>query len=302
MPNNGNPTRPLRLGLVGCGRLAELGYVPALASLDEVELAAAADPDARRRALIATNGTRAFASADALLEDGAVDALIVASPAREHARHAELAAEAGLACLVEKPPAVDAVEAERLAEMSPAIWIGFNRRFQHGARLLAGVPSEGPLELELELRYRRPSWCPLEVADAALIDLVPHLVDLTLLITGAEDAAVQSATVGEERVSLELATARGRASLACATDRAYLERAILRDADGRRVAESVAGGPLRALATRLPGREHPLVESLREQLRAFAAAVRGGDPGLLASARDGARAMRVVDAVARGAP
>ena len=300
MPNNGTVHRPLRLGLVGCGRLAELGYVPALASLPEVELAAVADPDAHRRALIAANGTRAFGSAEALLDAGAVDALVVASPAREHARHARLAVAAGLPCLVEKPPAADAVEAQRLAEMGSGIWIGFNRRFQHGARLLAAAPAEGPLELELELRYRRPSWRALEVADAALIDLAPHLVDLVLLITGAEGATVDSARVGEERVELALTTPRGRARLACATDRAYRERAILRDADGRRIAESAAGGPLRALATRVPGREHPLVHSLRAQMRAFAAAVRGGDPGLLASAGDGARAMRVIDAAARG--
>ena len=56
-----------------------------------------------------------------------------------------------------------------------------------------------------------------------------------------------------------------------------------------------AGGPVAALTSRLPGRAHPLVESLRDQLAAFARAVRGGSPGLLASAADGARVMRLID-------
>jgi predicted dehydrogenase len=44
--------RPLRLGLAGCGRLAERGYLPALALRDDVELVAVVDVDpARCRAL-----------------------------------------------------------------------------------------------------------------------------------------------------------------------------------------------------------------------------------------------------------
>jgi hypothetical protein len=44
---------PLRLGLVGCGRLAERGYVRAVARAKGVEIVAVADPDRSRRGLIA---------------------------------------------------------------------------------------------------------------------------------------------------------------------------------------------------------------------------------------------------------
>jgi len=44
---------PLRLGLVGCGRLAELGYAPAAAAARGVEIVAVADPDRDRRGLLA---------------------------------------------------------------------------------------------------------------------------------------------------------------------------------------------------------------------------------------------------------
>ena len=49
---------PLRLGLIGCGRLAELGYAPAIARLGEVELVAVADPDRERRDAVGGPGRR----------------------------------------------------------------------------------------------------------------------------------------------------------------------------------------------------------------------------------------------------
>jgi predicted dehydrogenase len=299
------PGAPLRLGLVGCGRLAELGYLPALAGLPEVELAAVADPDAGRReaiaALAARNGggsghaARTYAGAGELVGAGGVDAIVVASPAGAHAEDAEVAAGAGLPCVVEKPPAPDAAGARALAALEPAPWIGFNRRFDHGRALVDAIPADGPLELELELRYRRASWQALTVRDDALLDLAPHLVDLALLLTGAPTAAVRSAEVGPARAALQLETHRGPVAIRCATDRPHAELAIVRRPGGERLAQSRAGGLAAALAGRLRRSEHPLVGSLRRQLAAFATAARGGGSRLLASAEDGVRTMLVID-------
>ena len=129
---------PLRIGLVGCGRLAELGYVPAFSRAEEVVLAAVADPVAGRRdriaGMAAARGVRptSHAGAGELLAASDVEALVIASPPVEHLRQAQLAAGAGLPTLVEKPPALAGAGAEQLAALRPAPWIGFNRRFQHG--------------------------------------------------------------------------------------------------------------------------------------------------------------------------
>jgi predicted dehydrogenase len=297
--------RPVRLGLVGCGRVAELGYLPALAGLDQVELVAVADPIGDRRDRIATMSAglgarpRAHGSLGELMREGDVDALVIASPPVEHARQAEVAAEAGLPALVEKPPAPTLEDAERLAALGPAAFIGFNRRFQHGAAVLGRVPAEGRIELELELDYRRRSWRPLTVDDEVLIDLVPHLVDLALLLTRVGEVRVSAARVSRDRARLDLDTGRGLARIRCASDRPHRERVRVRGPGGRRLAAAGSGGPVAALTSRLPGRGHPLVRSLRDQLGAFADAVRGGSPGLLASAADGARVMRVIDEARR---
>ena len=299
-----SPRQPLRVGLVGCGRLAELGYLPALAGLDQVQLVAVADPVVGRRDRIAAHAAlrvrpRAHGTVAELLAAGEVDALVIASPAGEHLQQAELAAAAGLPALVEKPPAPALDEAERLAALSPAPWIGFNRRFQHGAPLLGRLPAKGPLELELELDYRRRSWRPLVVNEEVLTDVAPHLVDLALVLSGVEGARVSSARISHDRAHLELDTGRGRARIRCASDRPHRERVQVRGEGGRRLATIGSGGPVAALTSRLPGRAHPLVQSLRDQLGAFASAIRGGSPGLLASAADGARVMRVIDEARR---
>jgi len=286
----------LRLGLVGCGRLAEAGYLPALAGLSEFTVTAVADPAANRReriAALAPGAPAQFGDAGALAASGEVDAAVVASPAEYHVADAAALTSAGIPCLIEKPPAPELVGAEILAQLTPAPWIGFNRRFTHGAKVIGSVPPEGPIELKLDLRYRRASWASVQVGDPVVLDLAPHLVDLTLLLSGSPEAGVRAARLGHERAEIELETGRGIAHISCASDRAHRERVIVR-AEDRRVAVSADGGPLGLITSRLPGREHPLVRSLRAQLEAFAAAVRGGDPGLLATAEDGVRTMRVI--------
>ena len=291
----------LRLGLVGCGRLAELGYVPAIAGLADVGLTALADPDPERRATVARlvaarePAPRTHASVAELLAGGEVDAVIVASPAAEHVWQAELACRAGIPCLVEKPPAPNLAGARRLAGLSPAPWVGFNRRFAYRDSILAAADAQGPLELELELSYRRASWRALVVDDPALLDLAPHLVDLALIAFGRAPVRVRSATFAASRAEISLESERGRAMLRCASDRAHRERVIIRDRQGRTLARGRAGGPLAAIGGWIAGRDHPLVGSLRDQVAAFASVARGDRPAELASAADGARVMAVID-------
>jgi predicted dehydrogenase len=286
----------LRVGVIGCGRLAELGYLPAAAGTSAVQVTAVADPDAERREQVAAiAGARAHPSAAELIASGSVDAVVVASPPELHVEQAALAARAGLPCLVEKPPAPDATGARELTALDPAPWIGFNRRFAQAGSLRTEIPGDGPLELEFEIHYRRASWDPVVVRDDALADLGAHLTDLARHLSGGGDAQVRRAALGPGRAEIELELARGRANLSAAIDRPYRERAVVRRPGGPKLAAVSTPGPVPGLYHRLRGREHPLVASLRAQLEAFARAARGGDPGPLATARDGVRAMLLVD-------
>ena len=261
----------------------------------EARLAAVVDTDPRRCAEVAP-GVAAYPSVDALVAAGDVDAVVVATPVAAHVPAARAVARAGLPALVEKPPAPDADGARELAALRPAPWIGFNRRF-----LLAAAASRGRevAHLRVVLHYRRASWRPVEVHDDALLDLGPHAIDLVGWV-GSPVRRVRATTLSHDRCELELDLAGGTASVSCATDRLHRELVEARDASGSLVARDARGGMARAIVARLrPSTAHALVDSLAAELEAFCAAVRGGDPGALATAEDGVAAMAAVDAARR---
>ena len=289
----------LRLGLVGCGRLAECGYAPAAARAKGIEIVAVADPDRSRRGLLAAKlGASGHARTSELLASGPLDGVVICSTPEYHEESAALVAAAGLTALVEKPPAPDAAGALRMAALSPAPYTGFNRRFDQGTELADRVPAIGDLELHLVLYYRRASWRPLQRGEDALLDLGPHLVDLALMLTGALPLAVR-AHAARERAGIALATSRGSVRIEVATDRPYHELVEVRDGAGRRIARATRGGHVRGVASRLTPGAHPLVRSLTAQLEAFGRALRGQDSGLLGTAVEGAAVMCVLDAARR---
>jgi predicted dehydrogenase len=295
----------VRIGLVGAGRLAQVGYLPALAAARGVTLAAVAEPDPLRRGRLAAlaGGVPAFPDAAALLAAAGevpVDALVLASPAPAHLPDARAAAEAGLPVLVEKPPAPDRAGAAALAALDPAPWVALNRRFDPGVAVLrAATPAGAEVALTLEIAYRRRGWRPHQADDDALLDLGPHLVDLARWIARAEVTEVLRASVAPERAAFDLALGPARARIRCATDRPHRERVEIRRRGGARLGRHTAGGPVAAVLGRLPGRRraHPLVASLTAELEAFGRTVRGEPDPTLATAADGLAAMTVLDAV-----
>jgi predicted dehydrogenase len=298
--------RPLALGLVGCGRLAEVGYLPAVSLSRRVHLVAAADPDATRRSQLAASAARrgidriaTFPDAQRMIEDAHLDAVVLATPAHAHVSDARRAAAAGVAVLVEKPPAVDADAASELFALSPTPWIGFNRRFDPGAvALRRAVPPTGELELGIGISYRRQSWRAHDVRDDALLDLGPHLVDWATWITGSDVVEVVRADLGPEHATVELQLERGHAVVSAATDKVHSEHLEVFDASGQRVGSHRLGGLVDAVRARVDPRRRPsaLVISLARQLDAFASTVIDGGATELATAAEGVRVMRVIDA------
>jgi FkbM family methyltransferase len=130
---NGPASRPLRLGIVGCGVITETAHIPAASEVDEVRLVAMVDTDlARAESLAARFGVpRAAARLGDLI--GEIDAVILATP--PHVRP-ELAREAfahGLHVLCEKPLANSAHECRQMiAEAQAAgrtLAVGHTYRF-----------------------------------------------------------------------------------------------------------------------------------------------------------------------------
>jgi len=291
----------LTLGIAGCGRIVQAGYVPALGRLPELEVVAVADPVRDRRERVAAEiagAPRPFASVGEMLEATRPEAVLVASPPSAHLEHATGAADAGAVILVEKPPGRDLADAEAIARLRPRPWIGFNRRFSHLRSLAGRLPGEGTLDVSIAISYRRRSWRAHEVRTDALADLGPHAVDLARRILEGLDS-VRAAEIDFDRAELDVSGSRGRARIICATNRPWTERIEVRSA-GRRVAASLHGGLRSQLRLRRKGGEHPLTASLAAQMGAFAAAAAGDADGL-ATAADGVAVMRALEAVRRSA-
>jgi predicted dehydrogenase len=298
MPERGD----VRIGLVGCGRLAARGYVPAFRRASGVRLAAVADVDpARCRALVPE--LPAYDSARALVSAGGIDGVVIATPTRAHASEASVVAEAGLPALVEKPPGLDASEAARLVSLRPAPHVGFNRRFAPEiARLQEALVACPNLDVTLQMHYRRRAWGPYDMRDDALLDLAPHLVDLVRWLTRSDVLRVRTRVLTRERAVFAMELSGSTATVHCASDRVSFECVEARDSGGRLVARYRQGGLATAIRHRVwPPAEPALVATLTRQIEAFGRVVRGGDGVPLATAIDGLAVMRALDAVRRSA-
>jgi predicted dehydrogenase len=123
-----------RIGLMGCGKVADYGHMPAIAETDELEVVALFDPnEASRKAMrekfnvpLATGDIDEFFAAD-------LDGVTITSAAPVHAANISAAAERSLPILCEKPLAMTVAEIESIVATVEAagvpLWVGFDYRF-----------------------------------------------------------------------------------------------------------------------------------------------------------------------------
>jgi predicted dehydrogenase len=95
----------LRIGIVGCGRIADLQVLGYLAH-PRARIVAVCDVDAARAAdrARAWGAERVFTQLERLLEDPGVDAVDILTPHHLHARQASAALDAGKHVSLQKPP------------------------------------------------------------------------------------------------------------------------------------------------------------------------------------------------------
>jgi len=107
----------LRVGVIGAGAWGK-NHVRTVGTLADAELAAVCDADPKTRERVARQYPKALVTADVAELLGAVDAVIVAAPAKTHADLALRAIQAGKPCLVEKPFALATKDAEAVARLA----------------------------------------------------------------------------------------------------------------------------------------------------------------------------------------
>lgn len=156
-------TNPLRVALVGAGRMGSFHGRTLAHRLPGVALAAIADPApgaaerlAAELTVAATPPIATTTEAAEVLADPTVDALVVAAPARFHVDLVVAAAAADKAVFCEKPMARSLADADHaLAAVRAAgvlLQVGFNRRFAADWRAARGLLDGGDLGTPRQIR------------------------------------------------------------------------------------------------------------------------------------------------------
>jgi predicted dehydrogenase len=193
--------KTLRCAVIGVGRMGR-HHARVYAQTPGVRLVGVVDDDEGRRESVAeARACKALPSVDALLAEG-VDAVSIAVPTTHHLRIARPLLEAGVACLIEKPLAPDAEEAEeitRLAEASgAALQVGHIERYNPAVRALRSRQREGAGEIVPRfIEVHRVSPMTSRSVDVSVVfDMMIHDLDVVLMLMGGQEPVdVQAAGV-----------------------------------------------------------------------------------------------------------
>lgn len=188
---------PVRVGIVGLGYWGP-NIARALASTPGCELAWACDLDAGNRARLEGRypGTVLTDRFEDLLEDTALDAVVVATGAPSHHAIGMRVLEAGKHAFVEKPLALAVDDARALVDAAAArdrvLMVGHLLRFHPVFQELQRIVDAGDLGRVLYLYTNRLNFGKVRADENALWSLAPHDISLALALAGERPAEVSA--------------------------------------------------------------------------------------------------------------
>lgn len=198
----------LRIGLVGCGRVAHERHLPAIAGTEGVKVTAVADTDRERAARTAARFgvPRHFGSHEELLRADDVDVVGVLTPTASHAAIACDALDRGHHVLVEKPVAIDRAQCAALIEAASRAagrtTVAFNLRHHRLVRQARDVVRSGALGRVKAIRSAythdrtgadAPDWHRLaSLGGGVTANEAVHHLDLWRFLLGVEVVEVSS--------------------------------------------------------------------------------------------------------------
>ena len=198
----------LKVGVIGAGRLGKI-YVRDLSSrIPETTVVAVADIDRTVAARTAEEfgAAKWHSSADELIADPNVDAVVIVSPTHAHREHAVAAARSKKPTFCEKPPALSLAECQAMAdavEKSGAFFqMGFMRRFDPGYAAAKAKIEQGAIGRPVVFKSssRDPFRPSLEYANPAssggiMVDMGIHDFDLARWFMGDVDTVMAAGGV-----------------------------------------------------------------------------------------------------------
>lgn len=188
----------LKIGIIGCGGIANGKHMPSLANTAGVEMVAFCDIVLERAKKAAeqygAKGARVYENYLELLQKETLDVVHICTPNNSHAEITITSLEAGLHVMCEKPMAKTAKEAREMVAAAKRtgkkLSIGYQSRFRSDSQYLKQACDRGDLgEIYLAkaraIRRRAvPTWGVFldeeKQGGGPLIDIGTHALDLTL--------------------------------------------------------------------------------------------------------------------------
>ena len=190
--------KTLKIGIIGCGGIANGKHMPALSKIKEVEMVAFCDiieeraADAAKR--FGTPDAKVYTDYKELLKDASIDVVHVCTPNRSHSFITVDSLEAGKHVMCEKPMAINSAEAKKMLDAAhrtgKKLSIGYQNRQTAENQFAKEYCDDGNLgdiyyaEAHAVRRRAVPTWGVFlneyEQGGGPLIDIGTHSLDLTL--------------------------------------------------------------------------------------------------------------------------
>lgn len=188
----------VRVGIIGCGGIANGKHLPSLSKLSNVELVTFCDIEVEKAKAAADKygvpGATVYSDYEKLLSDGGTDVIHVCTPNASHAPITIAALEAGNHVMCEKPIAKTAADARKMVDAAKKsgkkLTVGYNNRYRQDSLYLKKVIESGELgeiyfaKAHAVRRRAVPTWGVFlneeEQGGGPLIDIGTHALDLTL--------------------------------------------------------------------------------------------------------------------------
>jgi predicted dehydrogenase len=194
----------LRVGLLGYGFAGKIFHAPLISAEPSLQLVAVSSSD-RERVHADLPEVEVSADARSIATSDLVDLVVVATPNDSHAPLARAALEAGKSVVVDKPFAVDLVEAGELVSLAErhdrTLTVFHNRRWDSDfltvRRAIDNQVVGNVTHFESRIdRYRpdvRDRWRERPGPGSGLwFDLGPHLIDQAMQLFGPPDTVIAS--------------------------------------------------------------------------------------------------------------
>lgn len=194
----------LNVGLIGAGRIGRMHAEHLAYRIPEANLVAVSDIIAEAAERVAGDFQipAAFADHRRIMEDEAIQAVIICSSTDTHSRMVEEAAEAGKHAFCEKPIDLELGKIDRaltaVERAGVKLQVGFNRRFDPSFRRAQEVVASGKIGTPYILRItsRDPEPPPIEyiqISGGLFLDMTIHDFDMARFLMGCEVEEIYAA-------------------------------------------------------------------------------------------------------------